>query len=563
MNTPRDERALEAATVLTDTLDLAMWQAPLDTTAGDDPLAALEPRLPASPGMRLLAEIARVHRSADPAPEPRPALREPPLFRWGHLQVTRALGQGSYGEVYAAWDPQLQREVALKLVRVQAGTLRWLDEARSLARVHHPNVLTIHGADLREERAGLWTEQVIGRTLEEELEARGPLPPAESLRIGHDLASALAAVHAAGLVHGDLKTSNVMIEGGSSAEAAARDGSRGDPSPPRRVVLMDFGAARVADRGDDGAALTTTPMFAAPEVLEGASPDARSDVYALGVVLYRLLTHRSPVEAADLPGLIAAHTAQERVPLLTRRADVPHAVAAIVERAIAPRPTARFATAAEVRDAFGRLLGERPRLHVGQLVVTATALAAVIGLAFALDRQLAMRDTNRVVIPPPPTLAISTQTWWASPAETLLGGMGWMFSAADFDRDGRTDLLIADAGYSRTQIAQGRALVFSGSPRGPVVPPTWSFLGQRSNDLIAASITCAGDVNGDGFEDALVRDPSNLMGGPPASGAVLVFRGTAHGLENAPSQVLIGDTPGGGFGNRLAAAGDVNGDGFD
>jgi hypothetical protein len=558
MHTPSDDPPGDAAEQLTDTLDRLEWSQPLDAAPEGALLATLSLNDGGSPGMRLLAEIARVHRAVQVGGGSRPET----LFRWGHLEVLRPLGTGSYGEVYAAWDPQLQREVALKLARVRAGTLRWLDEARSLARVHHPNVLIIHGADLGEERAGLWTEQVRGRTLEEELREHGPLPPGEVLRIGHDLASALAAVHAAGIVHGDLKTSNVMIEDAPPPGASDPPGTRGQTPTARRVVLMDFGAARLADARDGGSAITTTPMFAAPEVLAGGTPGVRSDVYALGVVLYRLLTAAWPVEADTVAQLIAAHERGARVPLATRRSDVPPRLARIVERALAPDPVARFASSADVRDALGRLLGQRPRLHPAQVALTVLAFAAVAALTLALRHQLEMLDANKVAIPPAPTLAMSTRPWWTTPPDTLLCGLGWFVSGADFDGDGRADVLVSDAAWSRDQPQQGRAVAFAPARDGVDRAPAWAFIGRRSNDLIGASVSRAGDVNGDGFEDALVRDPGNLMGGPVATGAVLLFLGSRRGLASEPASVVVSDTPGSGFGNRIAAAGDVNHDGF-
>ena len=558
MPTPSDDRPGDAAVELTDTLDRLEWSQPLDAAPEGALLATVTLNDGGSPGMRLLAEIARIHRAAQPGAGSRPET----LFLWGHLEVLRPLGAGSYGEVYAAWDPQLQREVALKLARVRAGTLRWLDEARSLARVHHPNVLIIHGADLRDERAGLWTEHVRGRTLEEEVREHGPLPHAEVLRIGHDLASALAAVHAAGLVHGDLKTSNVMIEDAPPPNASASPGERGKAPAARRVVLMDFGAARLADAGEGGPMITTTPMFAAPEVLTGGTPGVRSDVYALGVVLYRLLTAAWPVEADTVARLIEAHDRGAVVPLAKRRSDVPPRLARIVERALAHDPPARFASSAELRDALGRMLGQRPRVHPAQVGLTVLALAAVAVLTLTLRHQFEMADANRVEIPPAPTLAMSTQPWWTSPADTILSGFGWFVSGADFDGDGLADVLVSDAAWSRDQPQQGRAVVFAGGRDGPSRAPAWTFMGRRSNDLIGASVSSAGDVNGDGFEDALVRDTGNLMGGPVATGGVLLFLGSRHGLGSEPASVLISDTPGSGFGNRVAAAGDINHDGF-
>src|SRR5262245_4415932 len=547
------EPDLTAALQLTDTLELA-------DTQGIEPPADLADTmlLAASQGMRLLAEIATAHRAIEPA---RTAPAES-LFRWGHLDVTRKLGAGRFGEVYAAWDPRLQREVALKLVRVRAGTLRWLDEARSLARVHHPNVLTIFGADLLDERAGLWTEQVRGRTLEQWIAEHGALDAGETARIGRDLAAALGAVHTAGLVHGDLKTSNVMIEDDSAADAlGTRDA--GTPRLPRRVVIMDFGTARLMTEADGSGGLVTTPLFAAPEVLAGGSPGPRSDVYALGVLLYRLLTRRAPVEAADLAGPMSALERGERTPIRTRRPDAPAPLAAVIERATALDPAKRYASAAELRDALARLLGERiPRFAPLQLAVTGAALLVAAVLFVSLRHQLEMRDVSRIERPPRPVAALAATPWWTSPRLAVVSGIGWNVFAADFDQDGRADVLASDAAYVHTQLSQGRAVVYRGDRDPRVIAPGWQYAGRRANDLIGAAVACAGDVNGDGFEDAVVQDPSNLEGGAVATGGALLFLGSPHGLGAAPARVLTGDTPGANFARHMAPAGDVNHDGF-
>ena len=138
---------------------------------------------------------------------------------WGHLDVQERIAGGAFGDVYRARDPHLNREVALKLLRLDASTGqpadRLLDEARTLARVRHPNVVTVHGADVRDGRAGLWMEFVHGRTLESWLQAqRRARRRAKPTTLGVDLCRALAAVHGAGLVHGDVKAQNVMREDG-------------------------------------------------------------------------------------------------------------------------------------------------------------------------------------------------------------------------------------------------------------------------------------------------------------------------------------------------------------
>ena len=139
--------------------------------------------------------------------------------------------------------------------------------------MHHPNVVTVYGADLRDARAGMWMELVAGETLEEVLAAHGPFEPREAMRVVRDLASALHGVHRAGLVHGDVKSSNVMLE--RLAEPAPGDAA-GTPTP-RRVVLMDFGAAS-ASGPVDGAARFATPIYAPPEVLAGGPATPSADI---------------------------------------------------------------------------------------------------------------------------------------------------------------------------------------------------------------------------------------------------------------------------------------------
>src|SRR5678815_2411853 len=290
-----------------------------------------------SEGIRLLDRIGRMFATA---PGASPGSEHESLFVWGTLEVRCLLGAGSFGEVYQAWDPALQRDVALKLRSSETGALRWLDEARNLARVRHPHVLTVHGADVLEGRAGIWTERVIGRTLEEELDASGPFAEAEALRIGRDIASALDAVHAAGLIHGDVKTSNIMLEDGDA---------------PRRAVLVDFGSAdRQPGEDDIPAYAMGTPLTMAPEVLDGKPASPGADVYGLGATLYRLLTGRYPVEATSIEAVRSAHRSQERARV---RAHAPHVsprLARAIERALEPDPITRWPTA----KAFARALDD-------------------------------------------------------------------------------------------------------------------------------------------------------------------------------------------------------------
>ncbi|MCA9730315.1 MAG: serine/threonine protein kinase, partial [Candidatus Eisenbacteria bacterium] len=219
-------------------------------------------------------------------------------FLWGSFEVRERIGSGAFGEVFRAFDPVLRREVALKLrlADVRRGFLQdaradlefgdTLEEARRLARIRHPNVLPVLGVELHDGEIGIWTDLVQGETLEQELARTGVFSATSIARVGSDLAHALEAVHGAGIVHGDVKTSNAMQD---------RDG---------RVILMDLGASRSSlpaasddeDRlqGSDDVGVRGTPSAMAPELFEGAVPCVATDLYALGVLIYELLTGVPP-----------------------------------------------------------------------------------------------------------------------------------------------------------------------------------------------------------------------------------------------------------------------------
>ncbi|MEN1726840.1 MAG: serine/threonine-protein kinase [Pseudomonadota bacterium] len=235
-----------------------------------------------SPGQ--LARVRRVVDLFDRLNLPRADAIED-TFHWGSLEVFEALASGSFGTVYRAWDPHLQREVALKLLPAHApGASDWLNEARRLARVRHPNVVAILGADMHDNCAGIWMELSDGQSLESVLASGQTLPEAAVLELAKALAAALAAIHERGLVHGDLKAANVLIEA---------DG---------RVLLLDFGSA--AESTDIEPARTGSPLSAAPEVLAGDTLTAAADLYGLGVLLYRCLAGCYPFMGDDVAELI-------------------------------------------------------------------------------------------------------------------------------------------------------------------------------------------------------------------------------------------------------------------
>jgi tetratricopeptide (TPR) repeat protein len=284
---------------------------------------------------------------------------------WGGFDILGRLGGGSCGVTYRALDTRLDREVALKLLpdepgQVERGTQ--VHEARLLARVDHPNVVAVYSADRANGCTGIAMELVVGRTLEDILADVGPLPPDDVTSIGKDLCRALAAVHAAGVIHRDVKAHNVLR------------------SPSGRVVLMDFGTGRESAGSAPAGDAAGTPLYLAPELLRGAPASARSDLYSLGVLLYRLSTGGYPVSAGSLTELRDLHAGGQRRSLAAARPGLPPQFVAVIERALATEEGERYATAAEMESALESLGSARARVRrVRPVLALALLLAAAVG----------------------------------------------------------------------------------------------------------------------------------------------------------------------------------------
>ncbi len=322
---------------------------------------------PSTESLRVVSRIAEFSRGQQRVPRGSPHAPE----RWGDMLLLERIGAGAHAEVYRAWDPGLQREVALKLIRVEGEGALLLDEGRAAARIRHPHVVTVHGIDRRDGRVGLWMELIRGSSLDQDVRTRGPLDPAAARRLGIEIGSALAAVHGAGLIHRDVKPANVV-----------RDGEG-------RHVLADFGLGL---RWDEAAARTTdpsgTPMYMAPERFTGAAASERSDVYSLGLLLWFALAGRHPFEAETLAELKAAVERGPRPALREVRADVPAALAAVVERAIARDPEARFASAHAMVEAL-EACGSNdtvPKRRPARAMTVAIVVALLAVVAFGVWR---------------------------------------------------------------------------------------------------------------------------------------------------------------------------------
>src|SRR5436305_3049494 len=222
---------------------------------------------------------------------------------WGSFALLARVGHGGFGEVYRAWDPHLQREVALKLllpgaVGGEGEYEAMLREARALASVRHPNIVPVYGIDRHDGRVGFWTDFVRGKTLSVLVGEQGTFGAREAALIGLDVARALSAVHRAGLLHRDIKAENVMREEGG------------------RILLMDFGLSALEQRQTN---IAGTPNYMAPELFEGGKSTIATDIYAMGVLLYFLVAGDYPVRLGGLSTREAADAFPKRKPLMDLR----------------------------------------------------------------------------------------------------------------------------------------------------------------------------------------------------------------------------------------------------
>ncbi|HEU5259410.1 MAG TPA: protein kinase [Vicinamibacterales bacterium] len=298
--------------------------------------------------LRVVWELARAHHDgAAPVESTREGASAPPstpIGSWAQLALLERLGAGSFGEVYRAWDPQLEREVALKIVSPESADLdpsRMAREGRLLARLRHPNIVTVYGATIENGGVGLWMELIRGITLEQALTRQGPFSARETSLIALDVCRALAAVHRAGLLHRDIKAQNVMREDGG------------------RIVLMDFGTGReIAATRAGRKELVGTPLYLAPELFRLEPASVRTDIYSVGVLLYHLVTNSFPYPATTVDELLSLREAGRPIRLRDRRADLPATFVRLVNGAIHEDPERRYESAGALEQGVLEALDE-------------------------------------------------------------------------------------------------------------------------------------------------------------------------------------------------------------
>jgi hypothetical protein len=311
----------------------------------------------------------------------------------GRYQIQSLLGSGGMGEVYKALDAALGRPVALKVLRPELSAdperlARFLREARAASALNHPNILTIHEVGDHDASRFLVSEFVEGESVRQRLE-RGSLTLREILDIGIQTASALAAAHAATIVHRDIKPDNLMLR------------------PDGYVKVLDFGVATfarpAAGSGDAmmtmAATVETSPgtivgtiAYMSPEQARGLAVDGRSDCFSLGVVLYELVTGRAPFVGPTASDLLVAILEREPPSLRFAARTLPPPLEWIIEKALEKDPNLRYQTIADLRVDLQRL---KAALESGRLTVQTSAIEAV-AVDAPLERDLAA-DSPEIV----------------------------------------------------------------------------------------------------------------------------------------------------------------------
>lgn len=274
----------------------------------------------------------------------------------GRFELRRVLGRGAQSVVWLAFDPRLEREVAIKLMKVGQGSdasaiAHWLQEARSVSRLTHPNIVPVFEADVQDQQPYLVFEYVPGQTLATILSQRGALPPTEAVALTMEVLDALVVAHTAGVVHRDLKPSNVMVDAAG------------------RARVMDFGiAARTKGAHDALSAVPDagTPGYMSPEAVQRAPITPQMDIFSLGLVLAEMLAGKPLITETD-PLRAIYRVVNEQLTLPANLSpEVDDGLRAIVLRALARDPRQRHPSAAVFRDELAKWVGAAAKTDVDE-----------------------------------------------------------------------------------------------------------------------------------------------------------------------------------------------------
>lgn len=341
-----------------------------------------------------------------------------------HYRIESLIGRGGMASVYEAEDLQLGRRVALKVLAPELSESsdfrdRFLRESRFAAGLEHPNIVPIYEAGDADGLLYIAMRYLSEGDLNTLLAKKGRLEPAETVAIITQIAAALDAAHAAGLVHRDVKPANILI------------GSREDAERPPHVYLSDFGLIK---RSSSMSAMTATGRFvgtmnfAAPEQIRGEAVDARSDVYALGCLAYQCLTGSAPFVRDDQAALLWAHLSHAPPRMATARADLA-AADPVVGKALAKSPDDRYSSCGQFAIALGRALAAAPAADFSE---QPPPVAATEEPVLSSSSPGASAPPKIPPAPPPPSLSVGEAE--NGQADNAASGRGRVAAA---DRDDR------------------------------------------------------------------------------------------------------------------------------
>jgi WD40 repeat protein/anti-sigma factor RsiW len=354
-----------------------------------------EPQADEAALQRVVAELEAEGVPPSPRTEPSPSedlsleFLDPPekpgqLGRLGHYEVLEVIGRGGMGVVLKAFDPKLQRVVAIKVMGPwlpgSATTRqRFVREARAAAAVRNEHVIAIYAVEETGDLPYLVMEFIAGVSLQKRLDQRGMLELKEILRIGMQTATGLAAAHSQGLIHRDINPANILVENGVE-----------------RVKITDFGLARAVDDGSltQSGVVAGTPQYMAPEQAQGEVLDQRSDLFSLGSVLYALCTGRPPFNARGTLAILKRVSEETPRPIRDINPEIPEWLTEIIRKLHAKKPADRFQGAAEVAELLSQHLAhlQQPRLATmpqprwaqrrsGWLIAAVVLLVLISGLS--------------------------------------------------------------------------------------------------------------------------------------------------------------------------------------
>jgi serine/threonine protein kinase len=359
-------------------------------------------------------DLSAVSRASDESPNNSDAVeravqefletpRHPEMVgRIGRYDIERVIGHGGMGIVVKAHDTELNRPIAIKLLaghlaHVGAARERFAREGRAAAAVVHEHVVAIHNVESGGKVPYLVMQFVPGRSLQARVDEDGPLGTEEILRIGMQAASGLAAAHRQGLVHRDVKPSNILLE-----------------DTVERAILTDFGLARTFDDASltHTGIVAGTPHYMSPEQANGEPIDQRSDLFSLGAVLYFMATGHPPFRAASAMAVLHRICHDRHRPVWQRNREIPDALSDVIDQLLEKKPAKRFSSANEVQQHLALLLNRLQQHGLGRrrfrgwrsrklwrrvLIGGAMAIvvAAIIGITITALRETTSPPTGR------------------------------------------------------------------------------------------------------------------------------------------------------------------------